>query len=296
MGRMIQWRDLSKFVAYFMFVTWALLSSHAFAQQDMVADPDWLKAQIVDKQPVVIFDTRSKENYDKGHIPTAISFPVDDTYVVKDNVYYVKNKVTIAPLLREKGVTKDTKIVVYDQGELMHASRLFWVLELYGVKNVAILNGGLNAWQQHNALSQTVNTLPKSDFIPVLKSNIYASTTVAKVAVYNPNYELYDSRTYDEYLGKKSLTDKYGRIPKAKYIKLSEFFMTNADGQKILKPKAELSDILRNLDKAKKTITYCNKGTASTLSYFLLKQAGFNVAHYDGSWLDWSAKGLPIEK
>ncbi|GAA04006.1 sulfurtransferase [Photobacterium leiognathi] len=294
---MTKWQNILKKLSVFVFVIVGFFASmSALAQQSYVVDPNWLKEQIATKQPIVIFDSRSKEEYDQGHIPNAISFPVDDTYVVQDRAYYVKNKVNIAPLLREKGVTKDAKVIVYDQGELMFASRLLWVLELYGIKDLAILNGGIDGWKENNDVSQVAHSLPVSDYVPVLNPSIYASTTVAKVAVHNPKYNLYDSRTYDEYLGKKSVTSKYGRIPKAKYIDLSKFFTTDENGKKFLKSQAELDEVLSQLDKTKKNITYCNKGTASTLSYYLLKQAGFNVAHYDGSWIDWSEKGLPIEK
>lgn len=265
-------------------------------QHPWVIESHWLHQQITHQQPVMIFDARSQEQYQQGHINTAISFPTALTYVEINNAYYVKNIKKIAPLLQQKGVTASQKIIIYDQGDLKNAARLFWVLELYGIKNIAILNGGMDAWPEQYPLTKSHTTPQPSQYFPVLNSSVYASTTVAKVAAYSDLYQLYDSRTLDEFMGKRSATEKFGHIPKAKSIQNSVFFNTTTAGVKLLKSPKQLDVIFATLDKSRKSVTYCNKGKASTLTYFLMKQAGFEVSHYDGSWLDWSEKGLPIEK
>ncbi len=116
------------------------------------------------------------------------------------------------------------------------------------------------------------------------------------MAAYSDLYQLYDSRTLAEFMGERSATKKFGHIPTAKNIQNSVFFNTTTEGTKILKSPKQLESIFATLDKSRKSVTYCNKGRASTLTYFLMKQAGFKVSHYDGSWLDWSEKGLPVEK
>ncbi len=265
-------------------------------QYQWVVDSTWLHQQIMDQQHVLIFDARSQEQYQQGHINTAISFPTELTYVEINNAYYVKNIKKIAPLLQQKGITASQQIIIYDQGDLKNAARLFWVLELYGVKNIAILNGGIDVWHPQYSLTQTVIPVQQSQYFPVLNSTVYASTTVAKIAAYSDLYQLYDSRSVAEFMGERSATKKFGHIPKAKNIQNSVFFNTTTEGIKILKSPQQLESIFATLDKSRKSVTYCNKGKASTLTYFLMKQAGFKVSHYDGSWLDWSEKGLPVEK
>ncbi|PSW69466.1 sulfurtransferase [Photobacterium kishitanii] len=261
-----------------------------------VIDSTWLQQQIIQQQPIIIFDARDKDLYQQGHINTAINFPTALTYVEINNAYYVKNIKKIAPLLQQKGVTTSQQIIIYDQGDLKNAARLFWVLELYGIKNIAILNGGIDAWSEHYPLTKKITTAQPSQYFPVLNPSVYASTTVAKVAAYSDLYQLYDSRTLAEFMGERSATKKFGHIPTAKNIQNSVFFNTTTEGTKILKSPKQLESIFATLDKSRKSVTYCNKGRASTLTYFLMKQAGFKVSHYDGSWLDWSEKGLPIEK
>ena len=284
---------LSIFVLFFI----GLTSSYASERQyQWVADSAWLHHKIINKQNIIIFDARSEEKYQQGHITTAISFPIALTYVEINNAYYVKNLKKITPLLQQKGITASQEIVIYDQGDLNNAARLFWVLELYGIKKITILNGGIDGWQQQYPLTKKVTSVKPSQYFPVLNASVYASTTVAKIAAYSDLYQLYDSRTLAEFLGERSVTQKFGHIPKAKNIQNSVFFDTTIKGYQVLKSPKQLKSIFARLDKSRKSVTYCNKGKASTLTYFLMKQAGFKVSHYDGSWLDWSEKGLPVEK
>ncbi|WP_163921808.1 sulfurtransferase [Photobacterium sp. Alg240-V54] len=261
-----------------------------------VIESSGLQQKITENKPVIIFDARSKEQYQQGHINTAISFPTALTYVEINNAYYVKNINKIAPLLQQKGVTTSQKIIIYDQGDLKNAARLFWVLELYGIKNITILNGGIDVWSEQYPLTKKPTIPQPSQYFPVLNSSVYASTTVAKVAAYSELYQLYDSRTLAEFIGDRSATEKFGHIPTAKNIQNSVFFNTTITGTNLLKTPKQLDAIFATLDKNRKSVTYCNKGLASTLTYFLMKQAGFKVSHYDGSWLEWSEKGLPVEK
>ncbi|WP_064603509.1 sulfurtransferase [Photobacterium sp. J15] len=256
---------------------------------------DWLIERL-GRDDVIIYDARPEREYLNGHIPGAVSFPVNDTYHVNNDVYYVKNKENITPLLRKKGLDKNKLVIIYDNGNYLDSSRLFWVLELYGHRNLAILETGYSLWLQEYPVSTEITFPDKTSYIPIFNSAAYASTLVAKVATYSPDYQLYDSRTLPEYEGNRSVTHVYGHIPRARHLSIGDFFTASVGGVKVLKSQSEIALVLSDFDKSKKNITYCNKGKASTLSYYLLKRSGFDVAHYDGSWLDWSAKNLPTER
>lgn len=259
-------------------------------------DSAWLNKNL-NSDEVVIYDTRDQSAYENGHIPGAISFPTEMSYKTEKNSFYVKGKNEIAPLLREKGIDKSKLIVLYDGGDVKHAARIFWVLELYGISKVVILEEGYAYWDRQGYPSNQQVVIPqKTSYIPSLNADVYANTMLAKVATFSPDYQLYDSRTKEEYIGEKSKTEKYGHIPTAKNLLISSFFLKNEKGDSVLKSQEEMDLIFSSLDKTKKSVTYCNKGLASTLSYYLMKRSGFDVAHYDGSWLDWSSNELPVEK
>ncbi|MCW8327888.1 sulfurtransferase [Photobacterium sp. SDRW27] len=256
---------------------------------------EWLNNKL-GSHDVIIYDTRPTEEYILGHIPGAISFPVSDTYMVNNDIYYVKDKNKITPLLQSKGLNKRKLVVLYDDGRLLDAARMFWVMELYGHNNIAILDVGFKQWRKNYSYTRQVSMPIRSNYLPVFNSDTYASTMVAKVATYSLDYQLYDSRTLSEFKGNRSVTHVYGHIPRARHLSIADFFVSTNEGETILKPQNELLELFSSLDKSKKNITYCNRGKAATLSYYLLKRSGFDVAHYDGSWLDWSANNLPTEK
>jgi thiosulfate/3-mercaptopyruvate sulfurtransferase len=272
------------------------LSSVATVPPKYGVDSAWLNKNL-DSDNIIIYDTRDQTAYNNGHITGAINFPTEVSFKTENNSFYVKGKNEITPLLREKGIDTGKLIVLYDGGDFMHAARIFWVLELYGISNVVILEDGYSYWDASGYPSSKQIVIPhETNYIPSLNADVYANTTLAKVATFSSDYQLYDSRTREEYIGEKSETEKYGHIPKAKSILISSFYSKNKDGVRVLKSQEEMNLVFSSLDKTKKSVTYCNKGLASTLSYYLMKRSGFDVAHYDGSWLDWSSNELPIEK
>ncbi|HIF9161693.1 TPA: sulfurtransferase [Photobacterium damselae] len=290
--------SLLTFILFFIITMLVLYTQKILANESFVITPLELQTKL-SSQPnsLLIYDVRSVEQYNTEHIPQAISFPFMSTYEKKNNGYYVKDKKHIEFLLREHGITNDKMIVLYDDGSLFHASRLYWVLALYGVKNIKIINGGLTLWKQQYSTSKIRTDVSNSEYIPILNSSIYANQIIVKIASHNQDiYSLLDSRSYEEYIGETSVTDKQGHIPNALFINLKDFFVELPNGVNWLKNIEYLKDNLSHIPRTKKIITYCNKGTASGLSFLILKYAGYNVAHYDGSWIDWSLSDLPVEK
>lgn len=59
---------------------------------------------------------------------------------------------------------------------------------------------------------------------------------------------------------------------------------------------AHLADRLDELDANKTIVTYCGSGYRASIAASILKKAGFcDVANVPGSWIAWSAAGLPVE-
>ncbi|PSU34363.1 sulfurtransferase [Photobacterium lutimaris] len=243
---------------------------------------------------LIIYDGRSKKEYDTGHIPGAISFPFGQAYFNKDRALYVKGRTQITSLLREKGLKREKQVIVYDNGDLVSAARLFWILTLYGHDNVTVFEPGYSAWSQSQPIERQAQNIKRSKFTPNFDASVYASTTVVKLATYSKNYTILDVRTLDEYQGRKSMSSTYGRIPSALHFPISSLVKDEA-GQQVVKSNIELASSISHLERDKKYITYCNLGRNSTLGFYVLKRAGFDVALYDGSWIDWTTRQLPVE-
>jgi thiosulfate/3-mercaptopyruvate sulfurtransferase len=107
---------------------------------------------------------------------------------------------------------------------------------------------------------------------------------------------LIDFRSSEEYSGERVLGDDTpGHIPGARSVVWRELGQ-GADA--ILKPTAELAQIFARagLKGDETVVAYCRSGPRAALGYLALRQAGYNVRLFDGSWAQWSRLGLSSEK
>ena len=114
----------------------------------------------------------------------------------------------------------------------------------------------------------------------------------------NPNVQIVDARTQQEFLGEDIRAIRGGHIPGAINIpyeqnwidpetlaKLARKQMTNTAGMS-LKPVEDLKRLYSAFDPKKETIVYCQSGARASETAGVLQHLGFtNVKVYDSSWL-----------
>ena len=233
--------------------------------------------------------------YAAGHIPQAQFVHLDQSLsapkVSADGVFRgrhpLPDKQQFMQTLRRLGINNDTQVIVYDAHGGMFAARLWWMLRWVGHAAVAVLDGGLPAW---NALS-----LPLTTDVPLARSGAVTEQTslVAQVdaaAVFanitSAEYTLVDARAADRYRGENETIDPVGgHIPGA----LNRFFKDNlqADGRfkTANQLHAEWSALLTRPEKA---IMQCGSGVTACHNLLALEVAGLKgAALYPGSWSEW---------
>jgi thiosulfate/3-mercaptopyruvate sulfurtransferase len=65
----------------------------------------------------------------------------------------------------------------------------------------------------------------------------------------------------------------------------------------VLRPAAELRKIYEaaGVTKDKTVVSYCRTGVQASHTYFVAKYLGYDVAMYNGSFLEWgNTEGLPV--
>lgn len=105
--------------------------------------------------------------------------------------------------LKERGLDTQSKIIIYDGGEIVKAARVFWALEVYGFTQVKILDRGYKSWVNKNFLtSQVAPKLKPSQYISRINHRRLASKFVTQLAIYNKNKVVIDARSREAILVK----------------------------------------------------------------------------------------------
>ena len=269
-----------------------------------------------------VFSDAEKE-FDKGHIPGSVAAYSHDLHLL-DDVKACKGlpmcEARAAKLIGEAfGLDASTEVVVYDSGPGVNASGNWFFLQLYGVKKVRILDGGLATWKAHGGPVEIgpARKVAAKAFTPQVQWDMIASVEEVKRATGDAaHYVLLDSRhTLDEYTGKQLLpamaspgneetVKRGGAIPAAIFSPWSKY-AGNKDGladKPTLKDPAELQKQLEKLkkngyDPQKTVITYCHVGLGrGSFQYLALRHAGHAKAKvYVGSWDEWgNDPALPL--
>ncbi|MCU7940435.1 MAG: sulfurtransferase [gamma proteobacterium symbiont of Bathyaustriella thionipta] len=270
--------------------------SVAIAEESLRISPEQLKHQLSDKN-LIILDARSSDAYLTGHIENALSFPVNLTYKNKNLNGKISQPAVIQQYFRSLGITVNSQVVVYDNGDIADAARLFWVLEVYGIKQIKILDHGYDDWQKKSYPMSIKQAKPTpSQYIATLNHMRLASKFTTQLATRNANQIVIDARNFSDYIGKTSTDKRFGHIPSAIHIAASHNLAVT-EGITSLRPLKELEQLYQRIPKDRKVVIYCAIGRVSSTNYLALRELGYDVSNYDASWNEWGNDDkLPIEK
>jgi len=273
-----------------------VIYSHSISASSLRVSAEELLAVSAGEE-LVILDVRNKNDYEIGHIENAISFPVALTYYDKKVNGKIQKPQIMQKYLKERGIDTRSRIVLYDEGGLVSAARVFWALEVYGLTQVQILDRGYKYWRHKNlATSQNIPKRKPSQYIAKINHKRLASKFATQLAINNKNKVVIDARSLPAYQGKVSVAKRFGHIPGAISVPFEENIVENSEFES-LKPISELQDLYADIPADKKVIIYCKIGLVSTTNYFALRELGYDVANYDASWREWgNDESLPIEK
>lgn len=251
----------------------------------------------VDNHELVILDARNVDEYDVLHIKNAINFPVKLTYKNKNVNGQLQTPVKMQAYLRARGISINSNVIIYDDGQLVDAARVFWALEAYGLTSVKILDHGFNYWlSKELATTQDIPVVKPSQYVATINHQRLSSKFTTQLAIYNKNKILIDARSNVAYKGEISSAKRFGHIPSAINLPFNQNIMQDAEFF-ALKPKSELEKIYAAIPRDKKIIIYCKIGRVSSTNYFALRELGHDVSNYDASWREWgNDETLPIEK
>jgi thiosulfate/3-mercaptopyruvate sulfurtransferase len=273
-------------------------------QARSVAQPDWLEANLDNPKVRIIEVSTEPGLYERGHIKNAIKFVwhTDLVDTVNRDIINAKN---FSKLVQKAGISDDTTVVLYGDKNNWFAAWGAWIFNIYGQKDVRVLDGGRVKWEKDGrALTTAVPTFSAGNFVATKADKALRATLindVLPVAKKRVKADLVDIRGADEYNGKifaapgfQELSVRAGHIPGA--VNVPWGANVNADGT--FKTVAELKKLYadKGIDGKQNIITYCRIGERSSLTWFVLSEIlGYNVKNYDGSWTEYgNSVGVPI--
>lgn len=248
---------------------------------------DWVAARI--GQPdCLIIDPRSAMRYLMGHLRGAVSVPFKKLQAPDGRL---APPAQLAAAFAAAGLGDHITPILYDHQDGRNAAMAAWTLEYLGRNDVHIMNLRYEAWQAQGreVLYRPVPASAKT-FTPRLNASVRA--TLADAASPAPA-KLLDTRSPAEFNGAAEMDHRPGHIPGA--INLEHSAMAAADDRLLIDP-----DLLRQrladcgITPADSVIAYCRSGVRASLAYIAMRQAGYAVQLYDGSYAEWMDSGHPV--
>jgi thiosulfate/3-mercaptopyruvate sulfurtransferase len=283
--------------------TLALAPLAAAAGSGPLTDPDGVM-QALTTQEAIVLDIRTGAAYETGHIPGAVPAPYGLFRGPAENPGELVAEDKMTDVLRALGVTEDRPVVVVHQGsdqtDFGAAARVYWTLKSSGIRDLAILNGGMNAWDAEG------KPVEKGAAGPISPSDITVSydptwlatrEDVKAIVDGSDSAELIDARPEAFWKGetKHGAAARPGTLPQSRYFTHDRWF--GQDEPALIKP-----DLIRELaaqngfEAGDRLVSFCNTGHWAATNWFALSEvAGIEgVRLYPESMVGWSNSGYEM--
>lgn len=251
---------------------------------------------------VRMVDVRDAQAYALQHLPGAVSAPYARWRGPASNPGLVPPLPALTTLVQDLGLTPDTRtVLVYtgtDSSDFATAARAHWTLKSLGVRELSILNGGLNAWRAAGLPVTSQPALaPRSTWRPRFNPQWLATREDVRALIGRPDAVLVDSRPAPFFQGREAheAARAPGTLPGAVNLDSDLYFEL---GSAVLLDKADLqaeADAAHN-QPGQQVVTFCNAGHWSATDWFVRSEllGEPNVRLYPGSIIDWSQASQPL--
>jgi thiosulfate/3-mercaptopyruvate sulfurtransferase len=255
-------------------------------------------------QPHMVFDCTfdlaqpdaGQQQYRAAHIPGAVYAHLDHALSAKTGPaasggrHPLPTQEAFATWLSSVGFDNAMQAVVYDRNGVNYAGRLWWMLKWLGHANVAVLDGGLQAWQAAGgAVTDAVEPHKfTTNFIPAQSLSALVATETVVSQLGSTDQTIIDARATPRFRGEVEPLDPVaGHIPGA----LNRPFGLNLGPDGKFKParqlRAEFEALLGNRNPAS-VVHHCGSGVSANPNLIAMEIAGLGTTGlYAGSWSDW---------
>lgn len=266
-----------------------------------LVDGDWL---VENHDEVVILDVRKDvAAFESAHIPGSILVDVAQVRIEreidgKSMTRMRPDAASFEQFIRAHGVGAGSTVVITHPGkhpgQLAGAARLYWQFKYYGFDQVAMLDGGNQAWVDAlEELTDNADPVTPGDYRAGAEAaDILADMARVRAALGNDQVTLIDTRELRYHVGleQKNYVFARGHIPGSRSLPY-KFLLPAKGGTRFFERDYYLG-LLESLhiDPNDELIVYCNSAYEASTNWFVLHELlGLeNVRLYDGSLHQWT--------
>lgn len=251
-------------------------------------DPAWI---VVDCRFDLMHPQAGRAAYFAGHIAGAVyadlsrdlsapESPTSGRHPLPDPEKFVQQ-------LGHWGINNRSQVIVYDAGNGGYAVRLWWMLRWLGHEAVALLDGGLAAWQaQELPLTTQLAHPAPTQFTPAMRTDSEVNMAQVQDGIQDGTLVVVDARTAVRYAGEMEPIDPVaGHIPTA----LNYPFEANLDAQgRFLSPEQLRARFADLATRPERVVHMCGSGVTACHNLLAMEIAGLSGSKlYAGSWSEW---------
>ena len=274
---------------------------------DAIVSADWLKGEL-EKSDVRIVDAtfflpdpshpeggrNARAEFEAAHIPGAVFLDLDEVTDASSGLPHMLPKPEkFASRAQAMGLGDGSRIIVYDNSPLKSAARAWWMFHVFGAHQVAVLDGGLEAWKAAGGALESGKPIVRHRHFTVWAD----TSSVRDLAGMRENLksgeaQVVDARSAGRFAGTEAEPRpgvRAGHMPGARNLPFGNLYA--ADGR--LKDEAGLKAAFADagVDPLKPLIATCGSGiTASSIVLAATVLGAKSPALYDGSWAEWGSQ------
>lgn len=285
----------------------------SFAHPEYLVTTEWLAAHLEDPGVRVLDGTThlpplpdlslyevvpGRADFEKAHIPGAAFVDIEHELSTPDaRLHFMLPAAEVfAAAMERLGIGNDTHVVTYATGNHWWATRLWWMLRVFGHDRASVLDGGFQKWQREGRPVESGAARARAPvrFSARLRPELVASRSDVQAAIGRADTCTVNALRPEQHAGTGGV--HYGRrghitgsinIPALQHIRPDNTFR-DAD---------ELRAMFAPALAAPQVVTYCGGGIAATSVALVLAMLGYDrVKVYDNSLTEWAADpALPMQ-
>ena len=258
-------------------------------------------AALIDDPQTVVVDCRfaladpelGQRQYNEGHLPGAVYADLDrdlsSSPTATSGRHPLPDAMKLAGTLASWGIDPTKQVVAYDASGSAFAARFWWLTRWLGLENVAVLDGGIAAWQgAGHELTAELPSLVPSTFAATPNRNMWLSTSELQAGLEAGQLTLVDARAPARYQGEEEPIDPVaGHVPGALNLPQSQNLNEAAEFRSPSDLAERFEPVLGDRHPTQ-VVHMCGSGVTACVNLLAGELAGYQgMKLYPGSWSEW---------